>query len=92
MKRLPSYDAQTGRFEQGAFLALSLIAAALIITTALNSAKFARAREEGFSTSAEPSTALVPIKKAAGPTNLTIAQPWAPGERARLGGMTRPKS
>jgi hypothetical protein len=92
MKRLPSYDAQTSRVEQGAFLTLSLIAAALIVTTALDSARFTRAREDSLPSQSAANTALVQIRKATGATNLTIAQPGTLGERARLDGTSRPKS
>jgi hypothetical protein len=92
MKRLPTYDAQTSRVELGAFIALSLAAAALVVTTTLDSARFASKRDDDLMGPPSSNTALVQIKKAAGSTNLTIAQPQTPEERARLDGFTRPKS
>jgi hypothetical protein len=90
-KRLPSYDRKTSQVELYTFVALGLVAAALVATTGLDSARFA-SRKDHLLDSAVSNTAIVEIKKSAGPTNLTIAQPPTLGERTRLEGTARPKS
>jgi hypothetical protein len=92
MKRLPSYDIQTSRAEQGLFLSLSMAAVAILAITASDAVHFAGHRQEIAAVISIESATIAAIKTNSAITNLTVLQSGAAGERARLGGPAAPKS
>ena len=92
MNRLPSYDAGTRSAEHRFFLGLSLAAAALVVLTAVDAARFSEAREDIITALSEPAVSLAQSPPGGTRTNLAAYHPGQAAETPRLQPALRPKS
>ncbi len=92
MKRLPSYDVQTGRAERNLYLTLGLAALALIGASAWNTTGFTDRPAGSFTAAPADLAGRIETKAESPSTNLTMYQHKANAEKSRLNTFGVPKS